>query len=288
MCGKCGKKGITVRPALTFTEEYADVFLENLEHVIKETQLIEPSSKDKPSETGVCPPAEKSAEVKAASSPCDEKKDSVDETKVVHSKDPPCSPIQCLDVKGWDTKDKGEEETCSTKKSSVCKSRKVKKQNSNNKICNKMKNDMKDDEKNGKKKKKKVFCKSKGGKSKKKPICPRPWAKQKKTSTEEKKLESAEDVKYTKDPPCQVLKCEDEKKKDTKKGDGEKESRKKSSLCNDKQQVASKNSTTDCDKIRKDREIENKKNDDICPPPSGGKNVDAKKEPDLEKNDKKC
>ncbi|KAJ8979062.1 hypothetical protein NQ317_005743, partial [Molorchus minor] len=45
LCGKCGPRGIALRPALTFTKAHADIFLDRLEQVIKETQLVKPKPK---------------------------------------------------------------------------------------------------------------------------------------------------------------------------------------------------------------------------------------------------
>ncbi|CAH1971979.1 unnamed protein product [Acanthoscelides obtectus] len=42
--GQCGSQGISLRPSLTFTKRHADIFLQKLEEVIKETELKKPKN----------------------------------------------------------------------------------------------------------------------------------------------------------------------------------------------------------------------------------------------------
>ncbi|CAG9821929.1 unnamed protein product [Phaedon cochleariae] len=64
LCGKCGEDGITIRPSLTFNDNHANIFLDKLEEVIKETELAKPNEKDQPKKSLSNPKCETSQKPK--------------------------------------------------------------------------------------------------------------------------------------------------------------------------------------------------------------------------------
>ncbi|KAJ8920286.1 hypothetical protein NQ315_011947 [Exocentrus adspersus] len=155
LCGKCGDKGITLRPSLTLTEDQADMFLDGLEVVIKETKLIEPeaSKQAKPQDKAASQAKVKDSKGKGS---CNNSGSASSKggDKVKYSKDPPCKAIiKCTDLKTWTVDKEDEMGALSTCKGKKAKSKKSK----------------------GKDKKGRKDRKKKGKDKSKKSICPRPW-----------------------------------------------------------------------------------------------------------------